>query len=58
MLSNTIKLFEIVRFEVDKEFLNAFNNTTAFIFDINNYTVSIYICVEVLSILRYKVNNT
>ena len=37
--------------------MNAFNNAVAFIFDINDYTALIYICVEVFSILRYKVNN-
>ena len=52
-----MKLFEIVRFEADERFLNAFNNTVAFIFDIDDYTASICVCVEVFSILRYKINN-
>ena len=42
---------------MNKRFLNAFNNAIAFIFDIINYTISIYVYVEVFSILRYKVNN-
>ena len=53
-----MKLSEIVRFKTNKQFLNAFNNAIAFIFDINDYTASICVCVEVLSILRYKINNT
>ena len=53
-----MKLSEIVRFEANERFLNAFNNAVAFILDIDNYTVSICVCVKVLSILRYKVNNT
>ena len=53
-----MKLFEIIRFEANERFLNAFNNAIAFIFDINDYTASICVCVEVLSILRYKINNT
>ena len=56
-MSSSIKLSEIVRSETNKQFLNAFNNAVAFIFDINDYIVLIYICVEVLNILRYKVNN-
>ena len=52
-----MKLFEIVRFETNKRFLNAFNNATAFIFDIDDYTASICVCVEVFNILRYKINN-
>ena len=52
-----MKLFKIVRFEINKQFLNAFNDATAFILDINDYIVSICACVEVFSILRYKVNN-
>ena len=53
-----MKLSEIVRFETNERFLNAFNNAIAFILDINDYTFSICICVEVLNILRYKINNT
>ena len=53
-----MKLFEIVRSKANERFLNAFNNAIAFIFNIDNYTVSICICVEVFNILRYKVNNT
>ena len=53
-----MKLFEIVRFETNERFLNAFNNATAFILDINDYITSICTCVEVLSILHYKINNT
>ena len=52
-----MKLSEIIRFKANEQFLNAFNNATAFIFDINDYIVSICVCVEVLSILRYKINN-
>ena len=52
-----MRLLEIIRFKANKRFLNAFNNAIAFIFDINDYTASICVCVEVLSILRYKVNN-
>ena len=52
-----MKLSEIVRSEANERLLNAFNNAAAFIFDIDDYTVSICVCVEVLSILRYKVNN-
>ena len=52
-----MKLFEIVRSEVNERFLNMFNNTIAFIFNIDNYTVSICACIEVLNILCYKINN-
>ena len=52
-----MKLHEIVRSETNERFLNAFNNATAFIFDTDNYTASVCVCVEVLSILRYKINN-
>ena len=52
-----MRLSEIVRFETNEQFLNAFNNATAFIFNINDYTASVCVCVEVLSILRYKINN-
>ena len=52
-----MKLFKIIRSEANKQFLNTFNNATAFIFDINDYIASICVCVEVLSILRYKINN-
>ena len=58
LLSNTVKLSEIVRFKTNERLLNAFNNAVAFIFDINDYIVSICACVEILSILNYKVNNT
>ena len=58
LLSNTMKLSEIIQFEVDERLLNAFNNAIAFIFDTDDYIVSICVCIEVLSILRYKVNNT
>ena len=44
-LSSTMKLFKIVRFKVDARLLNAFNNATPFIFNINKYAVSIYICI-------------
>ena len=57
LLPNTVKLFKIIRFKMNKRFLNAFNNAAAFIFDIDDYTTSICICVEVLSILHYKINN-
>ena len=53
-----MKLFEIVRFKTNERLLNAFNNVVAFIFNIDNYIVSVCVCVEVLSILRYKINNT
>ena len=52
-----MRLFEIVLFKANERFLNAFNNTTAFILDIDNYTASICVCVKVLSILRYEINN-
>ena len=52
-----MKLFKIVRSKANERLLNAFNNTVAFIFDINDYAASVCVCVEVLSILRYKVNN-
>ena len=52
-----MKLSEVVRSETNERFLSAFNNTVAFIFNINDYTVSICVCIEVLSILRYKINN-
>ena len=52
-----MKLSEIVRSETNERFLNTFNNAVAFILDINDYTVSICVCVEVLNILRYKINN-
>ena len=53
-----MKLSEIVRSEANERLLSAFNNAVAFIFNIDNYTVSICVCVEVLNILRYKINNT
>ena len=52
-----MKLFEIIQFEANERFLNAFNNAIAFIFNINNYIVSICVCVEILNILLYKINN-
>ena len=52
-----MRLFEIIRFETNKRLLNAFNNAVAFIFDIDDYTVLICVCVEVFNILRYKINN-
>ena len=58
LLSSIMKLSEFVRFEANKWLLNAFNNTIAFIFDINDYTASICVFVEVFNILRYKINNT
>ena len=58
LLSNTMRLSEIVRSETNEQLLNTFNNAVAFIFDINDYAASICVCVKVLSILRYKVNNT
>ena len=53
-----MRLPEIIQSEANERFLNAFNNAAAFILDIDDYTVSICVCVEVFSILRYKVNNT
>ena len=53
-----MKLSEIVRSEANERLLSAFNNAVAFIFDIDDYTASICVCVEVLNILRYKINNT
>ena len=38
--------------------MNAFNNTIAYILDIDDYTVSICVCVKIFNILRYKINNT
>ena len=58
LLLSTMKLSEIVRFEANERFLSAFNNAVAFILDTDDYTVSICVCVEVLNILRYKINNT
>ena len=58
LLLNIVRLLEIIRSETNKRFLNTFNNAIAFIFDIDDYTVSICVCVEVFNILRYKVNNT
>ena len=52
-----MKLSEIVQFKTNKRFLNAFNNAVTFILDIDNYTASICVCIEVFSILRYKINN-
>ena len=53
-----MKLSDIIRFETNEQFLNAFNNAIAFILDIDDYTVSVCICIEVLNILYYKINNT
>ena len=53
-----MRLSEIVRFETNKRLLNTFNNAAAFILDIDDYIVSICVCVEVFNILRYKINNT
>ena len=53
-----MKLSEIVWFETNERLLNTFNNAIAFILDIDDYTASICVCVEVLDILRYKINNT
>ena len=52
-----MKLFKIIRSEANERLLNAFNNATAFIFNTDNYIILIYVCVEILSILRYKINN-
>ena len=48
----------IIQFKTNERLLNAFNNAAAFIFNINNYTASIYVCVEIFNILCYKINNT
>ena len=53
-----MKLPEIIQSEANERFLNAFNNAATFILDINDYTASVCVCVEVLNILRYKINNT
>ena len=53
-----MKLSKIIRFETNKQFLKAFKNAAAFIFHINDYTISICVCVKVFNILRYKINNT
>ena len=53
-----MRLFEIARSEVNERLLNTFNNATAFILDTDDYAASICVCVEILSILRYKINNT
>ena len=58
LLSSTVRLFEIVQSETNKRFLSAFNNAAAFISDIDNYIASVCVCIEVFSILRYKINNT
>ena len=52
-----MRLSKIIRSETNERFLNAFNNAIAFISDTDDYIASICICVEVLNILRYKVNN-
>ena len=53
-----MKLSEIIQSEANERLLNAFNNTAAFISDINDYTASICVCVGILNILCYKINNT
>ena len=53
-----MKLSKIIRFKANERLLNAFNNTIAFIFNIDDYIASICACVEILNILRYKINNT
>ena len=58
LLSNIVRLSKIIRFKANERFLNTFNNAIAFILDTDDYTVSICICVEVLNIMRYKINNT
>ena len=40
------------------EFLKRFINAIVFIFNIDDYIVSICVCVEVFNILCYKINNT
>ena len=57
LLSNIMKLLEIVWSKTNERFLNAFNNATSFIFNIDDYNASICVCVEIFNILRYKVNN-
>ena len=52
-----MKLSKIIRSETNKRFLNVFNNAIAFILDIDNYIASICVYVEILNILRYKINN-
>ena len=58
LLFNAMKLFEKFRLKIDIQFLRVFNVAVAFIFDIENYFVAICACVEILNILRYKINNT
>ena len=58
LLLCTVKLSKIIRFKMNKWFLNAFNNTTEFILDIDDYTASICACIEIFNILHYKVNST
>ena len=57
LLLNTMRLLKIIRFKTDKELLNAFNNAVEFKFNIDDYTVSICVCIKIFSILYYKVNN-
>ena len=57
LLSNKMRLSKIIRSEANERFLNAFNNAIAFIFDIDDYIASICVCVKILSILHYKINN-
>ena len=52
-----MKLSETALSETDERLLNILNNAITFIFDINNYAASVCACVEVFSILRYKINN-
>ena len=57
LLSSTMKLFEIVRSEVDERFLNTFNNAIVSIFDIDDYTALVYVCIKIFNISHYKINN-
>ena len=52
-----MRLFKIVQFKTDERFLNTFNDTIAFILNIDDYTASVCVCVEVLNILYYRINN-
>ena len=52
-----MKLLEIVRFKVNKQLLNTFNNAIVFVLNIDDYIALICVCVEVFNILRYKINN-
>ena len=57
MLLNTVRLFKTIRFKTNERFLNAFNNAIAFIFNINDSTILICVCVKLFNILCYKINN-